>query len=151
LETEQPNGTLDRKQKLKQKRAERKKKKALLKEKLQTNSEAEDADNEKANNVNNVEVEYVVANPLDELETADPIFKEFAEIFSKFSNQDLVKKKQQDLLENEKKETEKGTIGILSIQLEFSHSKDLLPILFNHLCFSFPLFDTKYSQFSIDE
>jgi hypothetical protein len=103
---EQPNGNPSRKQKIKQKRAERKKKKALLKEKLQNLS---DSTEDSKTNDTNVEVEYVVANPLDELETADPIFKEFAEIFSKFSNEDLVKKKQQEQeqLEGEKKEKEK--------------------------------------------
>jgi transcriptional regulator NrdR family protein len=109
--SEQPDGNLDRKQKLKQKRAERKKKKALLKEKLQ--NIIENTENSKPNDV---EVEYVVANPLDELETADPIFKEFAEIFSKFSDEDLVKKKQQqqqqqqEQMEIEKQEDQK--IGI---------------------------------------
>lgn len=110
--SEQPNGNLDRKQKLKQKRAERKKKKALLKEKLQNITE-----NTENSKPNDVEVEYVVANPLDELETADPIFKEFAEIFSKFSNEDLVKKKlqqqqqQQEQMEIEKQEEQKNGIS----------------------------------------
>jgi splicing factor 3B subunit 2 len=107
---EQPNGNPSRKQKIKQKRAERKKKKALLKEKLQNLS---DSTEDSKTNDTNVEVEYVVANPLDELETADPIFKEFAEIFSKFSNEDLVKKKQQEQeqLEGEKKEKEKNEMA----------------------------------------
>jgi splicing factor 3B subunit 2 len=71
---------MSRLQKQKLKRAVRKKKKQQAKkEKSDINHDENNTDNKKE-----VDVEYVMSNPLEMLETEDPYYQEFAQIFNNF-------------------------------------------------------------------
>jgi len=80
------NGTVDEKPaKLVNKDSKKKNKKKKKKKKNRKNSESTTQDSENtASDKEDVEVEYVFANPLDEIDRSDPLYSDFASVFQKF-------------------------------------------------------------------